>query len=219
MLLRLVAIVSLAGLLFLVVWYFWFIRSNRRRAEEILHWVNRAFDGHGEAATVQWIGASRFFISMHAPPSLFIRTSLMVKLRPRENPIAWFLSRIRHEQECLTFQADLDSAPCFNLEVHNHTWYGRTRRRFPGRSQNWVMEQAGPYVLTTRNDWQRDITTMMNALLASRECECLSVCFRRSSPHLSVTVPVAALSPDEQVQLGIFDVLRELATGALAVRF
>jgi hypothetical protein len=219
MLLRLIAIAFLGGFLFFVAWHFWFLRSNRRRAAEILNWVKHAFDGHGEAASVRWVRASQFYISMYFPPSLFVRSSLLVKLRPRENPVRWLLSRIRCEPECLTFEADLDHAPGFDLEVHNHTWYGRTRRRFPGRSYNWVMEQAGPYVLSTRNDWQREITNMMNALMASRECECMSVCFRRSSPHFSVTVPLEAFAPDAQIQLEIFDVLRELATGASAARF
>ncbi|MGA3210271.1 MAG: hypothetical protein ABSD20_03135, partial [Terriglobales bacterium] len=180
---RLIAIDCLAGLLFVAGWYFWFSRYNRRRASEILNWVERAFHGHGASGSVRWTGASRFFIFMHFPPTLFQRASLAVRLFPREAPISWLLSRLRHERETLTFQADLDTAPGFELEVQNHRWYGRTRRRFPPKEQNWIMEQAGPYVLTTRNDWQREITNMMNALLASRECDCLTVCFRRSSPH------------------------------------
>jgi hypothetical protein len=81
------------------------------------------------------------------------------------------------------------------------------------------LEQSGPFVLTTRNEWQREITTMMNALVASRECDCSSVSFRRSSPHFSVTVPLNTIAPESQAQCEIFDVLRELAAGASTARF
>ena len=43
-------------------------------------------------------------------------------------------------------------------------------------------------VLTTRNDWQREITAMMSALVASRDCDFLTVNFRKASPHFSATV-------------------------------
>ncbi len=219
MLLRLIAIDVLAGVSLVVAWYFWFLRYNRRKAVEVLQWVERAFRGHGHVASVHWAAASRFHVQMRLSGNLFRHVSLVVQLFPREVPFAWVLSRIRRQQETLTFQADLDCGPSFNLEVHNHRWYGRTRRRFPNKNQNWVLEQAGPFVLTTRNDWQREITTMMGALVASRECDCLTVSFRRTSPHFSVTVPLESIAPESQTQSEIFDVLRELAAGASAARF
>lgn len=219
MLLRLIAIDSLAALLLVAAWYLWFLRYNRRRAAEILNWVEHAFHGHGAAGSVRWAGASRFFIFMRFPPALFQRASLAVQLFPRETPVSWLMSRVRRRRETLTFQADLDNPPGFDLEVHNHRWYGRTRRRFPAKSPNWILEQAGPFVLTTRSDWPHEVTNLMNALLASRECDCLTVCFRRSSPHFSVTVPLDTFAPDAQGQLEVFEVLRELAAGASATRF
>ncbi len=216
---RIVAIDVLAAAVLVVAWYFWFLRYNRRRALQVIRWIESAFHGHGQIGGVHWAAASRFEVEMRLRPTVFRQASLVVKLSPRELPVAWLLSRIRHRPETLTFQADLDGAPCFNLEVHNHRWYGRTRRRFPRESQSWMLHRAGPFVLTTRNDWQRDITTMMGALVASRECDCLTVCFRRSSPHFSVTVPLETISPESETHTEIFDVLRELASGASAARF
>jgi hypothetical protein len=219
MLVRLIAIDVLAGVLLAVAWYFWFAHYNRRKAVEVLHWVERAFGGHGEVASVHWATASRFRVQMRLVPTVFHHASLLVQFFPRELPFSWLVSRTRRQRETLTFEADLDGPPSFNLEVHNHRWYGRTRRRLPAKSQNWTLEQAGPFVLTTRNDWQREITTMMSALVASRECDCSTVCFRRSSPHFSVTVPLETISPESQTQSEIFDVLRELAAGASTARF
>jgi hypothetical protein len=219
MVLRVLVVGVAAGLLFIIAWYFWFLRHNRRKAVEVLRWVDHAFHGHGRVASVRWLTASTFHVRLRLSTAVFRRASLVIRLLPREMPVLWFIGRARRQSETLTFQADLDGPPSFNLEVQNHRWYGRTRRRSPLKTQDWNLEQVGPFIVTTRNDWQREITTMMGALVASRECDCSMVCFRRSSPHFSVTVPLEAIAPDSQTQTEIFDVLRELATGASTARF
>ena len=60
---------------------------------------------------------------------------------------------------------------------------------------------------------------MMSALVASRDCDFLSVAFRRTTPHFSATVPLASLAPEAQTESDLFDVLRELAAGASTSRF
>ncbi|MFB3813739.1 MAG: hypothetical protein ACE14L_06465 [Terriglobales bacterium] len=219
MLVRILVVDVLAGALLVVIWYCCFVRYNRRRGLQVLRWIEHAFRGHAQVAGLHWFSPSRFSVQMRLAPSLFHHASAIVQLIPRELPVSWLAARIRKQQETLTFQADLDGAPSFNLEVHNHRWYGRTRRRLPTKSRSWMLEQAGPFVLTTRHDWQRDITTMRRALIASRECDCQTVCFRRTSPHFSVTVPLQAIAPLSETQSEIFDVLRELAAGASAARF
>ena len=210
---------GLGAVLFVTAWYIWSVCRNRRRATEVLQWIRLAFQGHGETGSVEWMSSSCFQVHMVLFPGVFHNGLLVVQLLPRQTPVSWLLNRARHRAETLTFQADLDVAPGFNLEVHNHRWYGRTRRRFPGKSSNWTLEQAGPFVMTTRNDWQREVTTMMNALVASRECDCSSVSFRRSSPHFAVTTPLETISPDSETQAEVFNVFRELAGGASTTRF
>jgi hypothetical protein len=219
MLLRLAGIGVVAGFLCVLAWYFWFRRCNRRKAAEVLRWVEFAFHGHGRVVSVHWQRASSFRMRLRLSTVVFRRAVLFVRLLPRENPILWLLGRIRGQQETVTFQADLESQPNFDLEVHNRRWYGRTERRSQPDTRDWILQPVGPFVLTTRNDWQREITNMMSALVASRECDCSTVCFRRSSPHFSVTVPLEAMAPESQTQAEIFDVLRELAAGASTARF
>jgi hypothetical protein len=219
MLVRMIAAGFIAGVVLLLAWYCGFRLYNRRRAREVVRWIELAFGGHAEVGEVRWTGSSHFCVQLKTATSLFRSASIAVHLFARELPALWLLRVVRKQPETLTFQADLDCAPSFNLEVHNHRWFGRTRRRLPRKNQNWTLEQVEPFVLTTRNDWQRDITSMMHALLASRECECLTVCFRRSSPHFAVTVPLLTLSPASEAHSNIFDVLRELAAGAASARF
>lgn len=217
--LGLIVIGLVAGATAIGLWYLWFARVNRKQSARILQWVEAVFAGHGHVIGVEWLSASRLQVRLRLASNLFQRAGLMIELRPRELPLHWLLARLRRKPETLTFEADLDCPPVFNLEVHNHRWCGRTRKRIPMDARRALIEHCGPFVLTTRTDWQREITTMMTALVASRDCDFLTVCFRRSSPHFSATVPLESLSPQAQTGPDLFDVLRELAAGASASRF
>jgi hypothetical protein len=219
MLVRMIAIDVAAGAIFITCWYFWFVRYNRRKAAQVVTWIERTFDGHGSVAGVHWLAASRFQVRLRLLTNLFRHSSLTIQLYPREMPVNWLIAILRGQKQTLTFEADLDCPPSFNLEVNNHRWCGRTRRRLPRSAEKWVLERTGPFVITTRTDWQREITNMMNALVASRECDCFTVSFRRSSPHFSATVPLDTISPETQSEPNFYDVMRELAAGASASRF
>lgn len=213
-----VAIDVLVGAALILLWYFALLHYNRRKSIAVLQRIKIAFAGHAQILGVRWTGASRFHVRLRVLSSLFQHASVAVDLHPRELPLNWMWSRLKRRQEVLTFEADLECAPAFDLEVQNRRWCGRTSR-FPKKMQRFAVHQCGPFVLTTRNDWQREVTTMINALVASRESDFVSVTFRRASPHLSATVPLNSLHPEAGSEAQIFDVLRELASCASASRF
>ncbi len=202
----------------MTAWYLWFRRQNRRKSLQVVQRIKAAFAGHAQITGVAWTGTARFSIRLRVLSNLFQHASVGVELYPRELPLNWLWARLRQHKETLTFEADLECPPAFNLEVQNHRWCGRTRQ-FPKDLRRVAVEHCGPFVLTTRNDWQREITTMMNALVASRDCDFFRLCFRRTSPQFSATVPLESLSPESQCEAEIFDVLRELASCASALRF
>ncbi len=212
------AIDAVVGIALVLLWYVWFRRQNRRKSIQVLQRVKTAFAGHAQIISVRWTGTSRFSVRLKVLSTLFQHASVLVDLHPRELPLNWLWSRLQKRKETLTFEADLECPPAFNLEVHNHRWCGRTRS-FPKDHRRVAVDTCGPFVLTTRNDWQREITTMMTALVASRDCDFLSVNFHRSSPHFTATVPLDSLSPESQCEAQIFNVLRELASCASASRF
>ncbi len=219
MFVRIIAIDFVAATLIVTGWYFWFLRINRRKAVQVISWIEHAFDGHGQIAGVEWQGLSSFQVRLRIWPNLFRQTRVAIYLHPRHLLFSWLAALVAKRHETLTFSADLDIPPSFNLEVHNHRWCGRTRRRFPSNTENWTLQRSRPFVITTRNDWQRDITNMMNALFASRECDCVTVSFSRTSPHFSATVPLESIDPKAHSQGNVFDVMRELAAVASASRF
>jgi hypothetical protein len=208
-----------AGLVLVTGWYVCFVRYNRRQAADILLWIKTAFSGHAQIMGVHWTSPSRFHVKLRLSPSVFQHSLIVVQLLPREFALNWLVSKFRKQQEIATFEADLDIPPGFNLEVHNQRWCGRSRKTAKLDPERSCVQNVGPFVLTTRRDWQREITSMMNALVASRDSDFLSVSFRRSSPHLSASVPLDCLSPENANGNNVFHVLRELADCAGASRF
>jgi len=200
-------------------WYSWFVRSNRRKGLEILRWIERALAGQGHVAGIRWLAPSRFLVPLRLFSTGFRQASVLVELAPRELPLCWLVNRMRSQaEETLTFQADLDLAPAFSLEVRNQRWFARSRKRLRLESPNWQFDQAAPCLLTTRQQWHPQITGVMSSLLTARERDFLSIAFRRASPHFSATVPLESISPRSTAATQVFSVLRELAAGASASR-
>lgn len=210
------------GVFLVSAWYLWFFRYNRRRSRALVQQIRNALGGHAQVAGIHWISPSRFHIRLSLHPEIFRHCSVVVQLIPRELPLSWLVGWLRKQRETITFEADLDEPPSFNLEVHNQRWSGSSsRERKRKRSKLRYVECCGPYVLTTRTDWQQEITAMMNALVASRDSDFLTVSFSRKSPHFSASVPVASVSKPSPGCSGydMFDVLSELADCAGASRF
>lgn len=206
-----VAIALALAVALVVGWYLWFAHANRRQSVQVLGWIEQALAGHGQVAGVEWINPSRFRVTLHMALSGFHSPSLMVRMAPREKPWNWLVSWVRRQEPTLTFESDLDLPPTFSLELRNHRWYARTRKKLSLNDPNWVFDRGAPFVMTTRMDWQRDVTNMFDALADSRQHEFLRIAFRRTSPHFSATLPLEAISPASVPCSDMFEVIRELA--------
>lgn len=201
-----------------MLWYWLCTRWNRHRAQGLLAKIDSAFGGSGQVNSVQWITASQFLIYLRLNDCNFTQPCVTVRLAPRELPLSWISFAAKKRRETLTFDANLLCPPGFNLEVQNQRWRGKTGRRMP-RKGVVRLKHVGPFILTSRREWQKDITSMMHGLAASRDCDLLSVSFRRIAPHFSATIPLDAITEAECTPVRIFETLRELAAGASAARF
>jgi hypothetical protein len=204
-----------AAIVILTFWYFWFARYNRRRALAVLHWVQTACAGKGRVLKVRWQGTSRLLAELRFPPHMFDHARVVVRLLPRPVPTNWVLSCWRKQKETLSFEADLDSAPRFQLDVHNHRWSGHNTGSLSSR--NWLVSRPGPIVLTSRSKWGQGLSPVINALMASREKNFVSVRYSPDSPHFSATLEIDSL-PDQVGAEGWLEMLRELAAGASTSR-
>ena len=201
-----------------MLWYVFFLRLNRRQAERVLEWIHAALAGKGQVVAVRRLGPSIFHVALRLGTSLFQHPALLVRLVPRENPLRWLRHWWRCEPATITFEADFDNPPGFNLQVQQHRWSGRSSKRFPSDPGRWHFEQVTPLILTSRRSYQREVTGMMNALLSCRDREVLSLGFCRTSPHFSATIRLECISPEGPAASNVFDTLQELAAGASASR-
>jgi hypothetical protein len=201
---------------FCAVWYCFALRHHRRRALDVLRWIEFALDGQGQPTGMRWIAQSRFKVPLRLTCGIFHRAWLVVDLTPSEMPLRWLFSKVSGQQEMLTFQADLDLPPAFTLEVHSLRWFARTNLRPPADRGGWRFEHTGPFVITTRTDWKKEISSAMGSLARSVNHDLLDVSFQRRSPHFSATLPLATIAPGSPIRGCMFETMRELAARSSA---
>jgi hypothetical protein len=217
---RLLLIDALTTAAALALWYFCFVQYNHRRGEKALSWVEAACSGRGRVMDSRWFGYSRLQAHIglitHSAHE-FENAKVTIRLRPRPMPVNWMLSIWRKQKETLTFEADLDYAPGFRLEVFRHRWQTHKLGSPTQSMQDWTISRPGPIVLTTRSEWNQELTPVVNTLMTSRGHNLVSVRFRPESPQLAASVDLESLS-DEQTAAAFLGVLRDLAVGASTPR-
>jgi len=202
-------------------WYAWFVRYNRKRAGNVLHWVQAACLGKGRIADLRWqANSSRLRATLHLSSRWFEDVRLTISLLPRPIPVQWVLSRYRQEQETLTFEADMGFPPGFHLEVIRHRWSGRSGAQKSGAqkstsSRNWTISRPGPVILTTKEDWPVELNPVVNALASWRDKDFEGVRFNSTSPHFTATVALENLS-DQKAASALLGLFRELASSSSA---
>jgi hypothetical protein len=204
----------LLGTILVVAWYYIGMALNRRRSMTIVYWIDQAITGTARVAGLEWLSPSQFLLRLRCSEQHFTRAQIHVKLHPWELPLRWLMNRVRRGQETFTFEADLASPPTFNMQVQGQRWVGKTRRRskVPDLS-NYQLERIGPFVVTTRPDWEPVIVNTMDTLSCSAPCDFLQVTFNPESPNFTATLPLDSVRPGSEYSTTIFDTMRELAIG------
>ena len=205
------------GAALVLAWYFIFVRYNHARAIQVLRWIETSLRGHGHVTGIRWSTPSQFQVPIRLNTTVFRRVTVQVQITPREIPFRWLIEWLRKRPETLTFEADLDCAPGFNLMVRNHRWWGRTSRKLSPDPNGWVFEQTVPLLLTTRHGSQGNTPAMLKALFRCREKEFLKLLFRRRSPHFSATLPLETVAAAGEGE-NLFDLLLDVASGASTSR-
>ena len=205
--------VGLAGG-FVLLWYTCFARYNRRRAAQVLQWVQAACLGKGRLSDLKWqAGSSRLKATLHLSSRWFEEARLTIRLLPRPLPVQWAMSRWHEQQETLTFEADMGFPPGFHLDIIRHRWSGQTGTK--NTKRKWAISHPGPVILTTKEDWPVELTPVVNALATWRDKDFVSVRFNRKSPHFTATVALDNLS-DQKDAASLLGLFRELAASSSA---
>jgi hypothetical protein len=198
------------------LWYGWFVQYNRRRAGNVLRWVQAACLGKGRVVDVRWQASStRLKATLNLPSRWFEDANLTIRLLPRPLPVQWALSRWRQQQETLTFEADMGFPPGFHLDVIRHRWSGQTGAKTTKGTRAWTITHPGPVILTTKEDWPIELSPVVNALASWRDRDFVGVRFNSTSPHFTATVALENLS-DQKAAAALLGLFRELAASSSA---
>ncbi len=223
---RFILIDVIAALALSCLWYAWFVRYNRRRAADVLQWVQAACLGKGRVVDLRWqASSSRLKATLHLSSRWFEDARLTIRLLPRPLPVQWALSRWRQQQETLTFEANMGFPPGFHLDVIRHRWSGhsgakssRTKDPWSENSTGtraWTITRPGPVILTTKEDWPVELSPVVNALASWRDKDFVGVRFNSKSPHFTATVALENLS-DQKAAAALLGLFRELAASSSA---
>lgn len=215
----LLATYSVLAALLCGTWYGLSRRHTRRKAVRVIRWIEAALGVQGRVIGIHWLSGSRFKVPLRLASGVFHRAWMIVDLIPCDMPTYWLWSKLTHRQDLITFQADLDFAPPFSMEVHNYRWFARSSRKESPAGADWTFEQTGPFIITTRMVWEKEIATAMTSLAETSSREFLYVNFNRHSPHFSVTMPLEAISPACPSRACMFDAVRDVAASSLPSLF
>lgn len=214
---RLIAIAAVCATAVDLLWFLLLSHYNRRRGTLVLRWVEAACAARGKVTDSRWIGRSCLQAHLSFAAHWFENARVTIKLLPRPLLVQWLVSLWRRQRETVTFEADLDDTPNFQLEISRHRWLTQKPKEISNPKRNWVVSRPGPVVLTTRTQWTHELSPLVNTLMTSRGHNLLTVRFRPESPNISATIPLEALS-DEESTASFLSVLRDLAAGSSASR-
>jgi hypothetical protein len=196
---------------FVTAWYLWARSSSRNRALQVLHWIENSLGGYGHVTGIRWIDAETFEVPIRVSQQVFRKCRFRVQMSPPEMPLNWLWRRVRPRKDVLQFSADLDYKPRFAMQMRTQRWFARTKSDSTSDDEGWKFESCQPVVLTTRLDWQKEIAGVMKSLMTCAHRENLDVEFRKTSPHLRMTMPLESIRPESGCK--VFEVLRTVAEG------
>jgi hypothetical protein len=195
-------------------WYYLSWRRKHRKAREVLRWIQSSLAGRGHVMGLSWITSSRFRVPLRLTCGVFHHAWVLVDLRGQQTPVQWFLDKIRKRREVLTFQADLDCAPAFSLQIRNFRWFARSGRNASINRHGWRFEHLQSVMISTRPESQQEIASAITSVRQGGNSDFIEVSFQRRSPHFSATLPLEALAPGAPARTHMLDTMRELAGNA-----
>jgi hypothetical protein len=207
-------IASLAVAALCVTWYTVSLRRKRKKAKEILRWIQASLAGRGHVVGISWVTASRFRVPLRLTCGVFNRAWVLVEMRSTETPVQWLFNKISRRTEVLTFQADLDYPPTFSLQMQNFRWFARSSPKAEIDRPGWQFERLPSVMISTKPQSQKEIANTMTSLSKGANGEFLEVSFQRTSPHFSATLPLEALAPGAPARTYMLDTMREMAGSA-----
>jgi hypothetical protein len=204
-------ILLIAAIALFITWYSLSLRHKRKKAKEILRWIQSSLAGRGHVVGISWTSPSRFRVPLRLTCGVFQRAWVVVELHAQQTPVQWLFNKIKGGREVLRFQADLDCPPTFSLQMQNFRWFARSSKKSSTERPGWQFERLQTVMISTKPELQREIACTMTQLSKGNGGDFLEVNFQRRSPHFSATLPLESLAPGSPARSYVLDAMRELA--------
>ena len=209
--LALSAVVSVLLLLY-IAGYFWNKRRLQCKATDTLRRLEEALAGRGHVINCRWIATTQFEAALRFASSSFRRASIRVEFAGLMPSLSSLYSR-NNDRERLVFSSDLEAAPRFRLTVLKNRWTAQSGKIKCHGAAQWEYEPVMPVIYTTSADWSPELAATVITARANQQQDLQDVCFRKSSPHLSASLPLHVFF-DGDNHMQFFAALSDLATEA-----
>ncbi len=195
----LVFLIPVLGLTALLVWYFSLVQTRRRRALEVVTWLQTGLAGRGRVLATRWLGPSDLFASLDLENNRLFAASVHAHLGGRTRP------------DHVTLRCDLDYPPRFSAEVASERWTLAPADSPPGLGEgpNVQTRRLGVYVLTSDQHVVQNYRDLIRSLLNLQPVQVERLLLSPESPHLELSVNLNFASPPSPAPL--FRLLQRLA--------
>jgi hypothetical protein len=186
----------------------------RRRIFLLVRWIDASLLGSGHITGLSWRSSSDLVVPVRLRSTLFRDAKLRIRFEP--HPLLHVLLRRFRKKPDMTvdFLADMDSMPRFAMEMQTMRWFARSRANLDTATHGWTFETSLPLLLTTKLDWQREITSAFQALLASNHRDGVRLTFQPRSPHFRAAFQLEQFELESDPQHGVLQALMSVAEGA-----
>jgi hypothetical protein len=192
--------------------YFWNKRRLQSKATDTLRRLEEALAGRGHVISCRWTATTQIEAALRFASSSFRRASIRVEFAGLMPSLSSFYSK-SNDRERLVFSSDLEAAPRFRLTVLKNRWTAQSGRIKCQNAAQWEYEPVMPVIYTTSADWSPELAATVITARANQQQDLQDVCFRKSSPHLSASLPLHVFF-DGDNHMQFFAALNDLATEA-----
>ena len=175
------------------------VQTRRRRALEVVTWLQTGLAGRGRVLQTRWLGPTDLFATLDLESTRLFAASVHAHLGGRSRP------------DHVTLRCDLDMPPRISAEVASERWTlaPADAPANIGESPTLQTHRLGVYVLTSDQHVVQNYRELIRSVLNLQPMQLERLLLSPESPHLELSVNLNFAAPPPPAPL--FRLLQRLA--------